>query len=210
MRMVLVLTAAYLMGSIPFGYLLGKGKGVDLRKEGSGNIGATNALRVIGAGAGLLVLLLDATKGFIASWLGSSFSGMPAGWGGPVAGLLALVGHCFSVFMGFKGGKGVATALGTTLYLVPLYGVLGLAIFAVIVLVSKYSSLGTLTAVLTVLGLVLAGDFSLGLKLSTSVMVLIIVVKHRNNIRRLVTGKELPITKSSRQNETGKEGGSGI
>lgn len=210
MRMVLVLTAAYLMGSIPFGYLLGKGKGVDLRKEGSGNIGATNALRVIGAGAGLLVLLLDAAKGFIASWLGSSFSGMPAGWGGPVAGLLALVGHCFSVFMGFKGGKGVATALGTTLYLVPLYGVLGLAIFAVIVLVSKYSSLGTLTAVLTVLGLVLAGDFSLGLKLSTSVMVLIIVVKHRNNIRRLVTGKELPITKSSRQNETGKEGGGGI
>lgn len=209
MTKALILIACYLLGSVPFGYVLGRSKGVDLRKEGSGNIGATNALRVMGYKAGLVVLSLDALKGVAAAHLGG-FTGMPDAWGGPVAGLLAFTGHCFPVFLGFRGGKGVATALGVILYLMPAYAVLALAIYAGTVLVSKYSSLGTLVSLAVVLVSVLVRSPALSYKVVTVLMAIIIVLKHQQNIRRLIARRELPVVRKGLKTEGGQRGGGSL
>jgi len=187
--------AAYLLGSIPFGLLVAKVfGGGDVRKAGSGNVGATNVARVAGPLAGILTLVLDAAKGSAAIWLAAHFSGEVAGWM-VLAGLAALIGHCFPVWLRFHGGKGVATAAGVFLMLSPLALLGSLLLFLIVVMFSRYVSLGSIAAAAAMPLLiyflwaphhappliVTFGAFSAAM---------LIVYKHYTNIQRLVEGRE--------------------
>ena len=178
---------AYLIGAVPFGPILVKLAGAgDLRRIGSGNTGATNVLRTGRKGLALAVLILDALKGGLPTALAYA-------WFGPdmakVVALAAVVGHCWPVYLGFKGGKGVATAAGVVFALVPLAGAAALAVFALVVGLSRYVSLGSLTACAAAP----LAAFALGWHQFVPVLAaiaLVIVVKHAGNIRRLLAGNE--------------------
>ena len=177
----------YLSGSIPFGLLLtmAAGKG-DVRKQGSGNIGATNVLRTGNKPAAALTLLLDAGKGGVAVLVARAFL---AGDAAQLAGFMAFLGHCFPVFLGFRGGKGVATFLGTLLALFWPAGIAACLTWAVVAGVTRISSLSALVAAaltpvwISVLGMPQAG-------LVTGLLAAVIFVRHDANIRRLLRGEE--------------------
>jgi acyl phosphate:glycerol-3-phosphate acyltransferase len=183
---------AYLLGSIPFGIVVAKAfdQGLDLRKAGSGNIGATNVARTLGKGPGALTLLLDAGKAVLALSLTSYWIGSAAhGWLALVGGAVFL-GHVFPVYLRFKGGKGVATALGVVAYLSPVTVFVLLVLFAVVVYFTRYVSLGSLCAAvgLPVMMALLEGPRSY---LNLSLMIAFLVIyTHRENIHRLLAGQE--------------------
>ncbi|HYL61907.1 MAG TPA: glycerol-3-phosphate 1-O-acyltransferase PlsY [Candidatus Methylomirabilis sp.] len=187
--------AAYLLGSIPFGLLLGKLFGTaDVRKAGSGNIGATNVARVAGPVAGMLTLLLDAGKGALAVLLAVRLAGGSALWM-MIAGLCALLGHCFPIWLGFRGGKGVATAAGVFLVLCPL-ACLGAAIlFLLVVIYWRFVSLGSISAA-AAMPLLMYFFWAPhhapphAITFGSLAAALLIVYKHDGNIRRLVRGNE--------------------
>ena len=196
--------AAYLLGSIPFGLLLGKlFGGRDVRSAGSGNIGATNVARVAGPVAGILTLLLDAAKGALAVYLAARLSEQSSTWM-MIAGLGALVGHCFPVWLGFRGGKGVATAAGVFLVLSPLSFLGAVILFVLVVLYWRFVSLGSISAAAAMPLLIYffwaphhappyAVTFgSLG-------AALLIVYKHDANIQRMVQGDEPKFSFSKKQ-----------
>jgi glycerol-3-phosphate acyltransferase PlsY len=150
MRPALVLIAAYLLGSIPFGFLIVRAReGADVRESGSGGTGATNVSRRAGKMAGVVTLLLDALKGalavLLARWLATGDFGI--NWWVACAAILAVVGHCFPVWLGFRGGKGVATGVGLFLSLYPLAVACAAAIFILTVAMTRYVSLGSILAV---------------------------------------------------------------
>ena len=187
--------AAYLLGSIPFGLLLGKLFGAaDVRKVGSGNIGATNVARVAGPLAGILTLLLDAAKGAFAVVLAARLSDQSSTWM-MIAGLCALVGHCFPIWLGFHGGKGVATAAGVFLVLCPP-AFLGAAIlFALVVVYWRFVSLGSIAAAAAMPLLIYflwaphhAPPYMV--TFGSLAAAILIVYKHDANIQRLVQGDE--------------------
>lgn len=196
-----ILTAliAYVLGSIPTGFLFGKARGIDIRKVGSGNIGATNVVRSLGKPAGALVLLADAAKGWLAviaiAPLMSGFFQVPGDeltqdWLRICAGLAALLGHNYTCFLSFKGGKGIATSAGVLLALVPYSLWIILAVWIVVFALTRYVSLASIAASLTLpLATWLTGR-SLALILVTSGMTLLAVYKHRANIQRLLNGTE--------------------
>lgn len=185
--LALVAVLAYLLGAVPFGIVIARVFGLgDLRTIGSGNIGATNVLRTGNKAAALLTLLLDAGKGGIAVLIARALVGTDAA---QVAGLAAFVGHCFPVYLGFRGGKGVATFLGTLLALAWPVGVAACATWLVMALVARYSSLAALVAAalaplwMAVLG---QGQFILlGICLT-----ILIYVRHAPNLKRLKAGTE--------------------
>lgn len=189
---------AYLLGSIPFGYLLVRiFRKQDIRATGSGNIGATNVARSGAKGLGILTLVLDALKGFVAVVLAQHIAapyGFPQAYDIAVAAALAAVlGHCFPVWLGFRGGKGVATALGVFLALVPLTVVLYLlAVFLVIVLVTRYVSLASIVAaaLFPLFALPHAPAKTPVLIAGYILIPLIVIAKHHQNIRRLLSGTE--------------------
>lgn len=187
--------AAYLLGSIPFGLILARvfGSG-DVRKEGSGNIGATNVARVAGPLPGLLTLALDAGKGALAVWLAARWSGHSA-LAMTVAGTMALVGHCFPVWLGFRGGKGVATALGVFAVMAPLALLAAAIVFGVIFGLWRYVSLASVSAAaampLAVYLLWAPGHAPpLAVNLGAAFAALLVIVKHQGNLQRLVAGTE--------------------
>lgn len=193
--LALIPFGAYLLGSIPFGLLLGQMfGGTDIRKAGSGNIGATNVARVVGPVAGLLTLLLDAGKGAAAVWLAGRFSGESATWL-MAATLCVLAGHCFPIWLRFRGGKGVATAAGAFLVLCPI-AVLGAAIlFLLVVIFWRFVSLGSISAAAAMPLLVYffwaprhAPPYAV--TFGSLAAALLIVYKHDGNIQRLVQGNE--------------------
>ena len=190
-----LIAMAYLLGSIPFGLILAKiFGGKDVRKSGSGNIGATNVARVAGPAAGILTLLLDAAKGAVAVWLGARFSEQSAA-ALMLAGVVALVGHCFPVWLKFKGGKGVATALGVFVMLAPMAALGGAAVFFVVVLLWRYVSLGSISAAaampLLVYFLWAPGHAPpLVVVFGTLFAAGLVIVKHDANLQRLVDGTE--------------------
>jgi glycerol-3-phosphate acyltransferase PlsY len=195
LALVSIPVASYLLGSIPFGLLLGKLFGAsDVRKEGSGNIGATNVARVAGPIAGILTLLLDAGKGALAVVLAARFSNESALWM-MIAGLCALLGHCFPIWLRFRGGKGVATAAGVFLVLCPP-AFLGAAIlFVLVVIYWRFVSLGSISAAAAMPLLVYffwaphhAPPYSIIFGSWAAAM--LIVYKHDANIQRLVQGDE--------------------
>ncbi len=187
--------AAYLLGSIPFGLLLGKLFGAaDVRKEGSGNIGATNVARVAGPVAGILTLLLDAGKGALAVVLAERLSNNNAMWM-MIAGLCVLLGHCFPIWLGFRGGKGVATAAGVYLVLSPPAFLGAMILFFLVVLYWRFVSLGSIAAAAAMPLLVYffwaphhAPPYSISF--GSLAAALLIVYKHDANIQRLLQGDE--------------------
>ena len=190
----LLVVIAYLLGSIPFGYLIVKFKeGQDVRSRGSGNIGATNVLRTAGRGSAVLTLLLDATKGYLAVWL-ASWASHDAPQTVALAAIAAVLGHLFPVFLKFKGGKGVSTALGVFLYASPIPILIAAGSFACIVVVFRYVSLGSLVAAVVFpaayLLLTYPGNSSWWLFFAVLVCPSLVIVKHHQNIQRLLAGTE--------------------
>jgi glycerol-3-phosphate acyltransferase PlsY len=186
--------SAYVIGSIPFGYLIVKVKeGRDVRSSGSGNIGATNVLRIAGRSSGVLTLILDAAKGYVAACL--------AGWNShdspetiALAAIAAVLGHLFPVFLSFKGGKGVATVLGVFLYASPGPILIAASSFLCVVVLFRYVSLGSVIAAVTFplayLLVVYPKHPSPWLLFAVLVCPSLVVAKHRENIRRLWAGTE--------------------
>ncbi len=188
------LVIAYLLGSIPTGVIIGvKFKGIDIREHGSKNTGATNAYRVLGKKYGLLVLLADVLKGFIPVMLADI-----VGVNGNkllIIGIVTIVGHTLSIFLDFKGGKGVATSLGVFFYLVPNVTLILVVVFIIITSLTKYVSLGSITcaAIFPVLVLFMPVRESLdkkGIFLVSLIMCIFVIYKHKTNIKRLIKGTE--------------------
>jgi acyl phosphate:glycerol-3-phosphate acyltransferase len=197
---LIVAAVAYLLGSIPFGYLLVRVfRGEDIRQTGSGNIGATNVVRSGAKGLGIATLVLDAVKGavavlfagYVASIESSSHPGLVRGQLMATAALFAVLGHVFPVWLKFKGGKGVATALGVFCVLFPKAILLALIFFVLIVAVTRYVSLGSTIGAIAfpVAAYFLQKPDWLSLLLASSVS-LIVIAKHHQNIRRLLAGTE--------------------
>lgn len=182
------IAGAYLLGSIPTGLLLGKLYGIDVRQEGSGNIGATNLYRTVGRKVGVWTLVGDCLKGFVPvllAWKLGLSEPMHA-W----IGLAAFCGHVFSVFLLFKGGKGVATALGVYLALAPVAVLGALALFVILVAVWRYISLGSIAAAALLPLIIWYGPHTWQLLIATTVISAIVIIKHHANIGRLVAGTE--------------------
>jgi glycerol-3-phosphate acyltransferase PlsY len=200
MRPVLVLVAAYLLGSIPFGYLIVRAKeGADVRESGSGGTGATNVSRRAGKAAGVVTLLLDAAKGAIAvllaRWLVAPEFGID--WWVAASAILAVLGHIFPVWLRFRGGKGVATGVGVFLALVPLAVACAATIFIFVVWATRYVSLGSISAAAAfplcvwLLSLYVKPSTSLAPVMTVAVTGgALIIFMHRANIGRLMSGTE--------------------
>jgi glycerol-3-phosphate acyltransferase PlsY len=200
MNIFLTIFSSYVIGSIPTaliaGYLLGK---IDIRKVGSGNAGATNLYRVFGLKPYIAVLILDMLKGFVSSfWI----SRIAAGALDPlqmeiVCGFVAVLGHIFSVFAKFKGGKGVATAAGVMFAIAPLPMVVAISVYLIILVATNYVSLGSIGAAvsvpvtLAVSKLAFGSEIRLEIYVVSTILAILIVVTHRTNIKRLVNGEEL-------------------
>jgi glycerol-3-phosphate acyltransferase PlsY len=191
MNILLALLLAYLLGAIPFGYLLVRlTTGGDVRAAGSGNIGATNVLRTTGRAMGVLTLLLDIAKGFAAVWLASRLTEGSALWMSCAA-LAVMAGHTYPVFLGFKGGKAVASWVGAFLCLAPAALAATLVVFVVTVAVSKYVSLGSvLAAGLLPLAVWLISHPPLPVVAAALVAGAFIIWRHKPNLERIRAGQE--------------------
>ena len=188
MKVILFLLVSYLLGSVPFGLLLARLKGRDPRLEGSGNIGATNVLRVAGKTLGLLTLLFDTAKGFFPVLLASKMGGDP--WTVAACGLAAFVGHLYPIYLRFRGGKGVAVALGVFLAIGPFFVFLTTVFFFLLLYLFRYVSLASICSswfFSLVLLLFRAPETSLLLSL---IVAALITFRHKANIDRLLRGKE--------------------
>jgi glycerol-3-phosphate acyltransferase PlsY len=187
---------AYLLGSIPTGFLVARARGVDIRSAGSGNIGATNVMRVVGRPAGIAVLVVDGLKGFAAcAW----FCDLVAGWCNVpdteinalriVAGVAAVLGHNFTCWLHFRGGKGIATSAGAYFALAPLGAGVALGVWVLILALGRYVSLASIAAAVALPTAVwLTKGLALGIV--TTVLGLMAIWKHRGNIERLLKGTE--------------------
>lgn len=183
------LLAAYFAGAVPFGFLIGKMRGIDVRTVGSKNIGATNVFRTVGKKWGLMAFLCDFLKGFVPTVAAMKCSG--CGGDLPVmVGLACVIGHTLTVFMKFKGGKGVATAFGMMVALIPCLALGALALFAVTVWLSHYISLGSCIAAAALGVSVWFCGCPVSLKVIVTLIAVFVIVKHRSNIRRLIDGCE--------------------
>ncbi len=187
MRFILMLLICYLVGAIPCGYLVGKKNNIDLRSRGSGNVGATNAFRLLGPQLGLTVLLLDLAKGFLPVLIVNLYFG--PGWA-VAAGLAAIVGHSWSIFLGFRGGKGVATGAGVLIALMPWVVLIAFIIWLLVILLSGYVSLGSIIGAIAVAILALFFKVPGIYFLFVIPAVVLVIVRHLPNIRRLQMGTE--------------------
>lgn len=193
-----ILTAllAYLLGSIPTGFLMAKARGIDIRTVGSGNIGATNAFRIFGKRAGLFVLLTDALKGWVAVQVAAPFvaqmaPGARLDYLHITAGLTVILGHNYTCWLGFKGGKGIATSAGVLVALVPWALLIILAVWIILFLATRYVSVGSLAASLTLpFATWFTTGHDIGLTAVTGGLTILAFYKHRRNIQRLFDGTE--------------------
>ena len=192
---VVLVAGCYLLGSLPFSVWIARAYGVDVRKVGSGNPGATNVLRAAGRGPGVLALLCDAGKGVLAVVLARLLTDSPAWW--CWAALAAVCGHVFSVFLRFQGGKGVATAAGALVAVSPSALSVALVVFVAAVAATRYVSLGSILAAVAfpiALWFLTARELTtgprVGLMVSSSLIALIVLARHRANLQRLLTGTE--------------------
>ncbi len=201
-----IIAIAYLVGALPFGWLIARAKGVDIFAQGSGNIGATNVGRVLGRTYGLLVFVLDFAKGALPvlaalraqSWLGESF--WAAGWLAVAAGLAAFLGHCYPVYLGFRGGKGVATGAGVVAVLVPVPALAAFLAWLVVVGATRYVSLASVVGAV-VLGFVhwTATGFDVAEPRTWFCLLagILVIVRHRANLVRLAHGTENRLKEST-------------
>ena len=202
LNLILIAVLSYLIGSVPFSIIVTRLiKGIDIREHGSKNAGATNVFRVLGPVPGLLVLLLDATKGLIAVLLLTKVSlggavGLDPVYLKLLAAVSATLGHVYTIFAGFKGGKGIGTGAGALLGLIPREVGLSLIIFALVVSLTRYISVGSLAAATFISLLITTEKFILKVKIPLILVIAcwgltaLVFYTHRNNIRRLLTGTE--------------------
>ncbi|HEY8417963.1 MAG TPA: glycerol-3-phosphate 1-O-acyltransferase PlsY [Limnochordales bacterium] len=182
-------TACYLLGAVPFGFLAGRLWGnVDIRTMGSGNIGATNVLRTLGAVPAVLVLLLDAAKGWAAVWVALRLGLSEAAVAG--AALAAVAGHNWPVFLGFRGGRGIATALGVLIALAPMVAAVLVGVWLIIVVSTRYVSLGSMVASALLPLLLVVGRFPGAYAVAGLILAVTAIWRHRPNIARLLVGTE--------------------
>ena len=202
LNMLLMIAISYLMGSIPTSIIAGKLlKGIDIRKEGSGNAGATNVFRVLGWKAGLVVLLIDMLKGWIPTVYVSQL-GMDSGLGWHainyqiIAGISAMFGHIWTIFASFKGGKGVGTGAGMIIGLAPVPVLVCIIVFIVTVWLTRFVSLGSILASITFMAVVFVQKFALNQPVPIELLVfslfipVLIIFTHRANVQRLLKGEE--------------------
>ena len=191
---LLIAIGAFLLGSIPTGYLVARAKGVDIRQHGSGNIGATNVFRTLGKPLGVFVFVIDALKGFAAVWLALRFGGSSA-WPGILAAVAVIAGHNYTPWLGFKGGKGIATSAGVLLALMPWAVLLIAVVWFLVFPFSRYVSLASICAAAAlppaVGALWFAGAGGNAPLLGFSVVISALAIwRHRSNIGRLRNGTE--------------------
>jgi len=196
MSVPLLIHAAYLLGSIPTSYLVGRLKGIDLRQHGSGNLGGTNAYRVMGAAAAVPVVVVDVGKGFVPAYFFPLWDGTAAPDLALVYGVSAIAGHVWSVFVRFQGGKGVATGGGVIIALAPTSALISLLVWIGFVTLTGYVSLGSLAAATLVPVTAWLTDESSSTVVFCAVMALFVWWTHRDNIRRLMRGEENRFGKS--------------
>jgi acyl phosphate:glycerol-3-phosphate acyltransferase len=187
---------AFLLGSIPFGVIVCRAKGVDIFSIGSGNIGATNVVRAVGPALGGLVLLLDVAKGYVPGLLATKMlHDQPLGIDGQtwsfILGSIAIVGHMFSPWISFRGGKGIATGLGAMLSSIPITGLLALGVMVPVTAVSRFVSLGSIIAALSTIPISIFVSKDSSQVMPILILFNIIVIyKHRSNIARILNGTE--------------------
>ncbi len=197
-RTIALLLGGYLLGSMPFGIIVGRAwRGIDIRKYGSGNIGFSNALRVLGWKAASVVFVGDVLKGFIPVFVARrvlAAAHLPNAelWLLPVA-LGPILGHCFSVFLGFRGGRAIATTLGVLLGLAPIAGLCGLGMWLIIVAITRYISIASIAASITVPVVVAITGARWELIAFWSAIAALIIARHVPNVRRLIAGTETKI-----------------
>ena len=204
--LAVVSIGSYLLGSIPFGYLAGRLAGIDIRKVGSGNVGATNVVRVLGKQYGYPVFVLDVLKGFGAVKISMLIApGRPPEWNSPeIFGILSamssVLGHLYPPWLKFQGGKGVATSAGALLALTPVATLIGVAIWIIVFWLSRYVSLASITAAVAlpiVILVVRSHDQNNGKPLvySSACVAVVIIWRHRSNLSRLIQGTEPRFTR---------------
>ncbi len=198
LRYVLIFIAAFLIGSMPTGYLVAKAKGINIKSVGSGNIGATNVTRAMGKGWGAFVLIIDVLKGFIpVLFVKLYFQPLPQTdlyLLMTITGVIAVAGHVFTPFLGFKGGKGIATTLGILLALSPLFAIILIVIWLDAFLITRVSSVGALSAAISmpfIAFFLFRSKPILDIMITFAIfMTLFILFTHRENIKRLYRGEE--------------------
>jgi len=204
LNLVLIIALSYLVGSIPTSIIVGKlVKGIDIRNYGSGNPGGTNVIRVVGLGWGIFVILFDAFKGFfatyfIAKWFYGDASILNLTTLQIIAGCSAVIGHIWTIFAGFKGGKGVSTSAGMLLGIAPVDLLIALMIFVIIVALTRYVSLGSIISAILFPFVIIFTEKIFKLEHSDfftllifgSLIAVLIVYRHRSNIKRLIAGNE--------------------
>lgn len=196
------LCLAYLLGSIPTGLLVGRLRGIDVRKHGSGNVGATNVARVVGKLPGLFVLIVDAAKGYVpVTLIASKAAAMEAGWPAEnlriLLGVVAVAGHIWNPFLQFKGGRGVATGLGVLLGLDGRVGLGSLLVWLIVVFLTKYVSIASISAAIASCFLMALLGHSVLWVWGAIAVALVILWRHRPNLLRLLQGEEPKISSKS-------------
>jgi len=185
---LLAVLAAYLMGSIPFAQLLSTRRGIDLRRVGSGNVGASNVLRTLGVRPAVLAMMLDAVKGTVAVLIAQRLTN---GVAAPVAaGLASMIGHVYPVWLRFRGGKGVATAAGAFAVLTPVAAVVAVGAFLLTVALTRFISVGSMVAALTLAVWAIASDAPRIVEVGAAIGAALVLIGHRANLLRLVAGTE--------------------
>lgn len=196
---ITIAVAAYLVGSVPTGFLVAKAKGVDIRQLGSGNIGATNVFRFLGKPAGIFVLLVDALKGWVAVVIVARLLGLALApnaqdlareWFAICAGVAAIVGHNYTCWLHFKGGKGIATSAGVLTALVPWSLLIILCVWILVFAASRYVSLASVAASATLPFAAWITGESLSLIVICTALTVMAIYKHKGNIQRLLAGTE--------------------
>ena len=199
LHFVLGFVLGHLCGSIPSGlWIVQALHGIDIRNYGSKNIGTTNVFRTVGPKTAVMVLLADALKGIVAVWLVSAYFHNPVL--DVVTALGALLGHNYSVFLGFKGGKGVATALGLLVFLMPKVAPCSFGVWLVLVLATRYVSLGSIVAAIVTPFLAWYMEYPLAYVIFSAIAAFFVVLRHKENIQRLLSGTESKIKPGNAKN----------
>jgi len=193
MKVVLIVVICYVLGSIPFGYIMGKlFKKVDIREFGSGNIGASNALRTLGPPLASLVIIGDVGKGILSIYL-VKYLNIDSSLILTIAGLAVICGHDWSLFLGFKGGKGIATTFGVIFALNPIISILAVAVWVIVLITSKYASLSSICALISIFIFTILFKQPYEYIIFSTIILIIAIFKHRENIKRLRLKKESKI-----------------
>ncbi|MFQ5510328.1 MAG: glycerol-3-phosphate 1-O-acyltransferase PlsY [Candidatus Krumholzibacteriia bacterium] len=200
MGLLIVIAVGYIAGAVPFSYMAGKAfAGIDLREHGSGNLGASNSFRYLGPWVAILVLVADVAKGFAPAYFApdlAAASEVPGHWLMLAAGFSAVIGHMFSLFVGFKGGKGVATTAGAFMALAPLVLLWAFVVFAIVLGATRIVSVASMSAAVALPVVVFVLDwfgfasYHWSLLALAAAITAVVLTKHRSNIRRLVAGQE--------------------